>query len=68
MISKIESHGSYEGDTFHDLNIGDPANPLFADYTAAIEAAKRYHARMVQDRELLQAEGKSVPDVIWRLF
>ena len=68
MISKIESHGSYEGDTFHELNIGDPANPLFADYMAAVEAAKRHHVRMIQDQERLQEEGKSVPDVIWRLF
>lgn len=68
MISKIESHGSYEGDTFHNLNVGDPANPLFSDYTEAVETAKRHHAQMLKNRKRLQAQGKSVPDVIWRLF
>jgi hypothetical protein len=68
MISKIESHGSYEGKAFHDLNVGDPANPLFSEYKAAVEDAKRHHALMVQNKERLRAEGKSVPNVIWRLF
>ena len=68
MISKIESHGSYGAEEFHDLNVGDPKNPLFTAYEAAIEDVKAFHAVMESNRASIEAEGKSVPHVIWRLF
>ena len=68
MISKIESHGSYTAKEFHNLNIGDPKNPLFSAYTEAVVNAKKYYAQMQCNKETLEAKGKSVPKIIWRLF
>lgn len=68
MITKIMSNGSYGLEEFENVNVGDAAHPEFAAYTAAAEELQAVYKKMQDDRETVLAAGKSVPELVLRLF
>ena len=68
MITKIESHGSYAEQEFHSINVGDPANPLFNEYNAAVKDVKEYYGELQKERDQGISKEKHLPKIMWRLF
>ncbi len=65
-IIPIVGHGIYTQEEFQDINICDRRHHLYADCRAMIEEIKKTHSRMLQDKEMIVASGRSVPLLLWR--
>ena len=59
---RISSHGSYTNDQFRDIDVGDPAHPLHAEYIAVIKQTVALHKEMKENISKIVASGRSVPD------
>lgn len=62
QAARICGHGSYTDDQFKDIDVGDPAHPLYAEYIQSIRQTLDLHKKMKQNAAEIIALGQSVPD------
>lgn len=68
MIAPLGPGGAYPPGVFDDVNIYDSSHPLFNDCKEKVMRAKAYHKEMQSSRSEIEAAGRSVPEVAWRVF
>ena len=67
-VAPLGPLGTYSKEEFAEVNVYDPAHRLFEDCRKKVVQAKKIHADMQLRRSEIEAAGKSVPEIRWRVF
>ncbi|MDR2893475.1 MAG: hypothetical protein LBV80_10420 [Deltaproteobacteria bacterium] len=68
MVAPLASHGSYTPEEFSEVNIYTPNNPLFEECKVLVGKCKKLHAKMKLRKKEIEASGRSVPEIMWRVW
>ncbi|MBT3199911.1 MAG: hypothetical protein HN350_08335 [Phycisphaerales bacterium] len=66
-LARISAHGSYTNEQFKDIDVGDPSHPLHSEYREAIESVQALREQMLDNKETLLSQGRSVPSITVRI-
>ncbi|MDR2893476.1 MAG: hypothetical protein LBV80_10425 [Deltaproteobacteria bacterium] len=67
-VAPLVTRGSYTPAGFKEVNIYHPEHPLFEECKAQVQRCKELHAKMKLRKKEIEASGRSVPEIMWRVW
>lgn len=68
VITSPMTPGSYDAQAFRDLDVCSIHHPLHVACRAEVQQLKETQAQMLQEKEAIEASGRTVPKIVWRCF